>query len=91
MNPWLTDPNRWYLINRAPGVGVNAFVQLNRKFEPLALLGQAPTDNGTVVNQSEAQFMRRKVYTGTHWRGNIGYGMFQKSIASTGATGTQGA
>lgn len=89
VNPWLTDVNAWYLVNRT-GV-VKAFVQQNRKREELAILGQAPTDNGTVVNQSEAQFMRRKVYVGTYWRGAVGYGLFQKAVASTGATGTQGA
>jgi phage major head subunit gpT-like protein len=88
VNAWLTDVNAWYLINK---VGtVKAFVKQNREYEPLAILGQDPSDSTTVVNQSEAQFMRRKVYTGTYWRGAVGYGLFQKAVASTGATGTQG-
>lgn len=85
--PWLTDVNAWYLVNRTGKV--KAFVQQNRKREPLALLGQNPGD-AAVVNQSEAQFMRRKLYVGTYWRGAVGYGLFQKAVASTGATGTQG-
>lgn len=88
VNPWLTDANAWYLIN---SVGqVKPFVIQNRKREDLAILGQTP-GAATVVNQSEAQFMRRKVYVGTYWRGAVGYGLFQKAVASTGATGTQGA
>lgn len=87
VNPWLTDVNAWYLIN-ANGM-VKPFVIQNRKREPLAVLGHLP-NSATVVNQSEAEFMRRKVYTGTYWRGAVGYGLFQKAVASTGATGTQG-
>jgi phage major head subunit gpT-like protein len=89
VNPWLTDANAWYLINKAPASGVAAFVQLDRKREDLAILGNLPSSG--VVNQAEAEFMRRKVFVGTYWRGAVGYGMFQKSVASTGATGTQGA
>lgn len=88
VNPWLTDVNAWYLINKQGQV--KPFVIQNRKREELAVLGQKPGD-ATVVNQSEAQFMRRKVYVGTYWRGAVGYGLFQKAVASTGATGTQGA
>lgn len=87
VNPWLTDVNAWYLVNRTGKV--KAFVIQNRKREPLAVLGQTPGE-ATVVNQSEAQFMRRKVYTGTYWRGAVGYGLFQRAVGSTGATGTQG-
>lgn len=88
VNPWLTDANAWYLINN---VGkVKPFVIQNRKREDLAVLGHMPGD-ASVVNQSEAEFMRRKVYVGTYWRGAVGYGLFQKAIGSTGATGTQGA
>jgi phage major head subunit gpT-like protein len=87
VNPWLTDVNAWYLVNKTGQV--KAFVLQNRKREELAVLGQKPGDS-TVVNQSEAQFMRRKVYVGTYWRGAVGYGLFQKAVASTGATGTQG-
>lgn len=88
VNPWLTDANAWYLINQQGQV--KPFVIQNRKREDLAILGQVPGAS-TVVNQSEAQFMRRKVYVGTYWRGAVGYGLFQKAVASTGATGTQGA
>jgi phage major head subunit gpT-like protein len=88
VNAWLTNTDTWYLINKT-GV-IKPFVQVNRKREELAVLGHIPTA-GTVVNQSEAEFMRRKVYTGTYWRGAVGYGLFQKAVASTGATGTLGA
>lgn len=88
VNPWLTDVNAWYLVNQQ-GV-VKPFVIQDRKREDLAVLGQVPGAS-TVVNQSEAQFMRRKVYVGTYWRGAVGYGLFQKAVASTGATGTEGA
>jgi phage major head subunit gpT-like protein len=87
VNPWLTDANAWYLINRAGTV--KPFVLQNRKREELAILGQAPSES-TVVNQSEAQFMRRKTYVGTYWRGAVGYGLFQKAVGSDGSTGTQG-
>ena len=88
VNPWLTDVNAWYLINN---VGtVKPFVIQNRKREELVVLGHLP-GAASVVNQSEAEFMRRKVYVGTYWRGAVGYGLFQKAVASTGATGTQGA
>lgn len=85
VNPWLTDVNAWYLVNKT-GV-VKPFVVQNRKKEDLAVLGAAP-GSSNVVNQSESMFMRRKVYVGTYWRGAVGYGMFQKAVASTGATGT---
>lgn len=88
VNPWLTDANAWYLVNRTGTV--KAFVLQNRKREELAILGQDPGAS-TVVNQSEAMFMRRKIYVGTYWRGAVGYGLFQKAVASTGATGTEGA
>lgn len=88
VNPWLTDINAWYLIQRAGRV--KPFVLQNRKREALAVLGHLPNE-ATVVNQVESEFMRRKVYTGTYWRGAVGYGLWQKAVASTGATGTQGA
>ncbi len=88
VNPWLTNANQWYLVNKSGPIA--PFVKLNRKYEPLAVLGHLPSA-ASVVNQAEAEFMRRKVYTGTYWRGAVGYGLFQKALASTGATGTQGA
>lgn len=88
VNPWLTDANAWYLVNTTGTV--KPFVVQNRKREDLAVLGHLP-GSASVVNQSEAEFMRRKVYVGTYWRGAVGYGLFQKAVASTGATGTQGA
>jgi len=87
VNPWLTDPNAWYLINTEGTV--KPFVKLNRKYEPLSVLGHLP-NAASVINQAESEFMRRKVYTGTYWRGAVGYGLFQKAVASTGATGTLG-
>lgn len=89
VNPWLTDANAWYLINKAGQV--KAFVLQERKYEPLAVLGAMPGDASNVINQSEAMFMRRKVYVGTYWRGAVGYGLFQKAVGSDGSTGTQGA
>jgi len=88
VNPWLTDQDAWYLVNKTGKV--KAFVIQNRKREELSVLGHLPSE-GSVVNQSEAEFMRRKVYVGTYWRGAVGYGLFQKAVASTGATGTLGA
>jgi phage major head subunit gpT-like protein len=88
VNPWLVNQDQWFLVNKTGRV--KAFVQQNRKREDLAILGQAP-GTATVINQSEAQFMRRKVYVGTYWRGAVGYGLFQKAVGSTGATGTVGA
>lgn len=88
VNPWLTDPNAWYLVNRTGKV--KPFVLQTRKYEPLAVLGHLPNES-SVINQSESEFMRRKVYTGTYWRGAAGFGLWQKAVASTGATGTLGA
>lgn len=87
VNPWLTDVNAWYLVNRTGKV--KPFVLQTRKREELAVLGALP-GTSNVVNQAESMFMRRKVYVGTYWRGAVGYGLFQKAVASTGATGTQG-
>lgn len=86
VNPWLTDANAWYLFNR---VGqVKPFVLQVRTFEPLEVLEGRPASQG---NSSTEHFMRRTNYMGTYWRGNAGYGLWQRAVASTGATGTEGA
>lgn len=85
VNPWLTDVNAWYLINKT-GV-VKPFVLQTRTYEPLSVLEGKTADQG---NDSEPHFMRRTNYMGIYWRGNAGYGLWQKAVASTGATGTQG-
>lgn len=88
VNPWLTDANQWYLINRTPGL--KPFVFINRLEKDLEVLGNI-SDGGNVINESEAQFMNRKAYVGTFARYGAGYGLFQKAVGSTGTTGTQGA
>lgn len=87
VNPWLTDANKWYLINKTPGL--KPFVFIKRLEKDLEVLGNI-SEGGTVINESEAQFMNRKLYVGTFARYGAGYGLFQKAVASTGATGTQG-
>jgi phage major head subunit gpT-like protein len=86
VNPWLTDVNAWYLINTV-GV-VKPFVLQERTYEPLSVLEGKTASQG---NDSEQHFMRRVNYMGIYWRGNAGYGLWQKAIGSTGATGTLGA
>lgn len=89
VNPWLTDANQWYVINKTPGL--KPFVFVKRLEKDLQVLGNtSPTGTG-VINESEAQFMNRKVYVGTFARYGAGYGLFQKAVGSTGSTGTQGA
>lgn len=87
VNPWLTNANQWYVVNRTPGL--KPFVFIKRLEKDLEVLGNI-SDNGTVINESEAQFMNRKIYVGTFARYGAGYGLFQKAVGSTGTTGTQG-
>lgn len=68
--PWLTDTNNWYLLNTAGTI--KPFVLQEREFRPLDAL-----EEGT-----ESNFMRRKNYYGTLWRGNAGYGLYQKAIGA---------
>lgn len=67
---WLADTNNWYLLNVA-GV-IKPFVLQEREFIPFEAL-----EEGT-----EPNFMRKKNYYGTYWRGNAGYGLYQKAVAS---------
>lgn len=67
---WLGDTNNWYLLNTA-GV-IKPFVVQEREFIPFESL-----EEGT-----EPNFMRKKNYYGTYWRGNAGYGLYQKAVAS---------
>lgn len=67
---WLGDTNNWYLLNVA-GV-VKPFVVQEREFIPFEALEEG----------SEPNFMRKKNYYGTYWRGNAGYGLYQKAVAS---------
>lgn len=67
---WLGDTNNWYLLNTA-GV-MKPFVLQEREFIPFEAL-----EDG-----SESNFMRKKNYYGTYWRGNAGYGLYQKAVAS---------
>lgn len=67
---WLADTNNWYLLNVA-GV-IKPFVLQEREFIPFESL-----EEGT-----EPNFMRKKNYYGTYWRGNAGYGLYQKAVAA---------
>ncbi len=67
---WLSDTNNWYLLNVA-GV-IKPFVLQEREFIPFEALEEG----------SEPNFMRKKNYYGTYWRGNAGYGLYQKAVAS---------
>lgn len=73
VNPWISDDDSWFLINRA-GV-VKPFVVQEREFIPFESL-----EDG-----SEKAFWNKKFFYGTYWRGNFGYGLYQKIIGSTGA------
>ena len=67
---WLSDTNNWYLLNVA-GI-IKPFVVQEREFIPFEALEEG----------SESNFMRKKNYYGTYWRGNAGYGLYQKAIGS---------
>jgi phage major head subunit gpT-like protein len=67
---WLADTNNWYLLNVA-GI-IKPFVLQEREFIPFEALEEG----------SESNFMRKKNYYGTYWRGNAGYGLYQKAVAS---------
>lgn len=67
---WLTDTNNWYLLNTAGTI--KPFIVQEREFIPFEAL-----EDG-----SEPNFMRKKNYYGTYWRGNAGYGLYQKAIGS---------
>jgi len=67
---WLTDSNNWYLLNTS-GV-IKPFVVQQREFIPFEALEEG----------SEGNFMRKKNYYGTYWRGNAGYGLYQKAFGA---------
>lgn len=67
---WLADTNNWYLLNVAGTI--KPFVVQEREFIPFEALEEG----------SEPNFMRKKNYYGTYWRGNAGYGLYQKAVAS---------
>lgn len=67
---WLADTNNWYLLNVAGTI--KPFVVQEREFIPFEALEEG----------SESNFMRKKNYYGTYWRGNAGYGLYQKAVAS---------
>lgn len=73
VNPWISDDDSWFLINTA-GV-VKPFVVQEREFIPFEAL----------EDDSEKAFWNKKYFYGTYWRGNFGYGLYQKIIGSTGA------
>lgn len=70
VSPWLSDTNNWYLLNVA-GV-IKPFVVQEREFIPFESLEEG----------SESNFMRKRNYYGTYWRGNGGYGLYQKAIGN---------
>ena len=67
---WLADTNNWYLLNVAGTI--KPFVLQEREFIPFEALEEGSTEN----------FMRKKNYYGTYWRGNAGYGLYQKAIGA---------
>jgi len=67
---WLAGTNNWYLLNVA-GI-IKPFVLQEREFIPFEALEEG----------SESNFMRKKNYYGTYWRGNAGYGLYQKAIGA---------
>jgi phage major head subunit gpT-like protein len=67
---WLSDTTNWYLLNTAGTI--KPFIVQEREFIPFESL-----EDG-----SEPNFMRKKNYYGTYWRGNAGYGLYQKAIGA---------
>ncbi len=70
VNPWLTDTNDWFLVN---GTGtVKPFIIQEREFIPFEALEEG----------SEKAWWNKKFYYGTYWRGNFGYGLYQKAVGA---------
>lgn len=67
---WLGDTNNWYLLN-VSGI-IKPFVVQEREFIPFEALEEG----------SESNFMRKKNFYGTYWRGNAGYGLYQKAVGA---------
>lgn len=68
--PWLTDTNNWYLLNT--NGTVLPFIVQQREFIPFEALEQG----------SESNWWRKVNYYGTYWRGNAGYGLYQKAYGA---------
>ncbi len=67
---WLADTNNWYLLN-VSGL-IKPFIVQEREFIPFEALEEG----------SESNFMRKKNFYGTYWRGNAGYGLYQKAVGA---------
>lgn len=67
---WLTDTNNWFLLNTAGTI--KPFIVQEREFIPFESL-----EDG-----SQPNFMNKKNYYGTYWRGNAGYGLYQKAYGA---------
>lgn len=70
VSPWLVDVDNWYLVDTS-GILLPFIVQ-EREFIPI----EALEDN------SESSWWRKTWYYGTYWRGNFGYGLYQKIVGS---------
>lgn len=70
VSPWLTDTNNWYLLNT--NGTILPFVLQEREFIPFEALEQGTDRN----------FFNKKNYYGTYWRGNAGYGLYQKAYGA---------
>lgn len=68
--PWFTDATDWFLLN-TNGV-MKPFILQERSFVPFESLEEG----------SDEHFMRDKLYYGTKWRGNAGYGLYQKAYGA---------
>ena len=67
---WLSDTNNWFLLNTAGTI--KPFIVQEREFIPFESLEDGSTPN----------FMNKKNYYGTYWRGNAGYGLYQKAYGA---------
>jgi len=67
---WLTDTNNWYLLN-TNGV-VKPFILQEREFVKMEALEEGSSEH----------FWRKKNVYGTYWRGNAGYGLYQKAYGA---------
>jgi phage major head subunit gpT-like protein len=70
VSPWLTDTNNWYLLNT--NGTILPFVLQEREFIPMEALEEG----------SESNWWNKTNYYGTYWRGNAGYGLYQKAYGA---------
>lgn len=70
VSPWLTSATSWYLFD-VSGI-LKPFVLQEREFIPMESL----------ADDSESSWWRKVQYFGTYWRGNAGYGLYQKAVGS---------